>query len=383
MCLPDDILLLVLDYVEESTRLDDGLPSATDAASSRDLISLAMCNRRMRTLASPLLFEKIRLGRSWGPEHMIESLKALRQSEDALKAARELHIDLWPEPERTVPCEVLDELGLILLECMALMIRLTKMSLSTTPSCSESLRETFEQAGASCPQLKELVVGAHSGWLIRYCPTVEGISSDDWLIESLSGHNPLPEFLQAAGQATELRKFSCNALWDIELVQLAYQSMPQLRSLGIRGRISPPLQEMITVLRKFRHLRFLALPETSMLAGLNIGECSFVHLENSAAQASALMTIFEKLRRLEEVRLGRHFRAWASSEAHRPGQMTLRWETNSGLTRSQILYCNRATIYPETDDACSLTTIDDDLEAILSTAEDSASIFSRADTLAF
>ncbi|WPA97128.1 uncharacterized protein RHO25_001736 [Cercospora beticola] len=337
----------------------------------------------MRTLASPLLFEKICLGRSWGPEHMIESLKALRQSEDALKAARELHIDLWPEPDRAVPPGLLDELGSLLLECMASMNRLTRISLSTTPSCSESMRETFEQAGSSYPQVKELVVGSHSGWLISYCPNVERIFSDDWLVESLSGHNPLPDFLQAAGQATELREFSCNALWDIESVQLAYQHMPQLRSLGIRGRISPPLQEMITILRKFRYLRSLALPEASMLAGLNIGECSFVNLEDSAAQASALVTIFEKLRRLEEVRLGRHFRAWTSSEAHRPGRITLQWEMNPGFTRLQTLSCSRATIHWETDDASSLTTIDDDLEAILSTAEDSASIFSRADTLAF
>ena len=383
MCLPDDILLLVLDYVEDCPGPDDSFPSATDAPSSQDLISLAMCNRRMRTLASPLLFEKIRLGRSWGPEHMVESLEALRQSEDASKAARELHIDLWPEPDRTVPPGLLDELGSLLLECMASMNRLTKISLSTTPSCSASLRETFEQAGCFYPQVKELVVGSHSGWLISYCPNVERIFSDDWLIESLSGHNPLPDFLQAAGQATELREFSCNALWDIESVQLAYQSMPQLRSLGIRGRITPPLQEMIIVLRKFRHLKLLVLPEASMLAGLNIGECSFVHLGNPAAQASALVTIFEKLPRLEEVRLGRQFHAWVGSEAHRPGQISLQWESGTGFTRSHNLYSNRTTMRAETDDTCSLTTVDDDLEAILSTAEDSASIFSRADTLAF
>ncbi|KAM3415556.1 hypothetical protein BST61_g9077 [Cercospora zeina] len=386
MCLPDDILLLILDHTAAVAESNGRPSSAADAASTRHLIRLATCNRRMLTLASPLLFEKIRLGRSWGPEHMIDSLKALRQSPDALKAARELHVDLWPEPERTVPFQLLDELGAILIECMTSMNRLEKISVSTTPSCSDSLRETFEHTGCTFPQIKELVVGPHLGWLVHLCPNLERISSDDWLIESVCGQSPLPGFLRAAGQATELREFSCNACWDAESLELAYQSMPQLRSLGVCGRVSPALHEIITILRKFRHLRFLVLPEASMLAGLNTGNCPFTQLANSgtiATQESALVTLFQKLPRVGEVRLGRHLRAWARSEPHLHGQIVLRWETRPGLDHSEDPYYHQHIMKLEMDDTCSLHLTEDDFEAILSTAEDSASIFSRADTLAF
>ncbi|KAF2210889.1 hypothetical protein CERZMDRAFT_99057 [Cercospora zeae-maydis SCOH1-5] len=386
MCLPDDILLLILDHTVAGAGSNGRLSSVATAAGTQDLVRLATCNRRMLTLASPLLFEKIRLGRSWGPEHMIDSLKALRQSPDALKAARELHVDLWSEPECTVPSQLLDELGSILIECMTSTNRLERISVSTTPSCSESLRETFKRSGCTFPQVKELVVGPHLGWLVRLCPNLERISSDDWLIESVCGQSPLPEFLRAAGQATELREFSCNACWDAGSLELAHQSMPQLRSLGICGRVGPALRDIITLLRKFRHLRFLVLPEVSMLAGLNVGNRPYARFSDSgttATQASALVTIFQKLPRLEEVSLGRHLRAWARSEVDLHGQIILRWETSSGLDHPQDPYYNQHIMKLETDDSCSLHPIEDDLEAILSTAEDSASIFSRADTLAF
>lgn len=376
MCLPDDVLLMVLDMTEQYD----------NQSCMREFKNLTMCNKRLRSLAWPGLFQQIHLGSSWSPGRMVNSLKLLEQTEEALRAARELHVDLWPGPTQTVPSEVLEELGNILAGCMSRMDRLDTISISTTLPCSVALRTAFDNANVDFPQIREITAGYHLDWLIDFCPNLETISSDDWLACEIPTEES--EFVQAAGAVTGLQNFSYTAYWNAELIDHVHRTMPQLRTLGIRGRILPSLEEFLISLRKFRHLRSLALPDASMLSGLDFPKCQSGLI--TSAQEAAVALIFKQLPRLEEIQLGRCFRAWITSNTNRIGGVDIQWDAVVGTegqtwTRHTRSKCHSefGQLHLKQEDIRSLHRIDDDLASIFSGVDDSASIFSRTDTLAF
>lgn len=379
MCLPDDILLMILDITEQC-----------DESSVSDFKNLTRCNQRLRSLAWPTLFQIIHLGPSWSPEHMVNSLKLLEQTEEALQTARELHVDLWPGPTQTVASEVLEELGSLLVDCMSRMDRLDKISLSTTIPCSEALRPAFDNANVDFSQVRELTAGFHLDWLIHSCPNLETISSDDWLANSGIADEG-SGFIEAAATLPELRSFSFNTHWDAALIEDVYRKMPQLRALGIRGWIDRSLEEMLGVVRKFRNLRTLVLSDAGMLPGLDMSKCNPDRsYDITSAQMAAVTTVFTMLPRLEEVQLGRCFRAWTTRSTHHLDRLSIEWEAMVGVkgqtwSRHTQSHCHPKLghVHLEQEDLRSLHRIDDDLASILSGVEGSASVFSRTDTLAF
>lgn len=103
-CLPDDILLLILDHLwtgicaRHKNHCDN--PSHYGL---NDYINLTMCNQRLRHLAAaPQLFRTIHLGRSWSVKHTMDSLSTLSTSELALRSVKELKVDLWVGTEQKV-----------------------------------------------------------------------------------------------------------------------------------------------------------------------------------------------------------------------------------------------------------------------------------------
>lgn len=379
LCLPDDILLMILDILEQD-----------DESSRSDFKHLTMCNKRLRSLAWPSLFQQIHLGPSWSPERMVCSLKLLQHTEEALRAARKLHVDLWPGPTQMVASEILEELGTLLVDCMSRMDRLDSLSLSTTLACSDALRTAFDNANVEFPQVRELTAGYHLDWLIQYCPNLETLSSDDWLANCTNADEE-PGFIEAAGDLPGLRSFSFNTHWDAALIEEVDRRMPQLRSLGIRGRIDRTLEEMLLAARKFRNLRTLALPDAGNLSGLDLSKCDPDHsYDISSAQIVAATTVFTTLPRLEEVQLGRCFRAWTTRDTHHFDRVSIQWEAMVGVkgqtwSRHTQSHCHHELghIHLGQDDMRSLHRLDDDIASMLSGMDDSASIFSRPDTLAF
>jgi hypothetical protein len=420
MCLPDDLLLMIMDMTEYDDGDDESSPHAS-FPSIVDLKSFTMCNKRLRALGWPSLFQQINLGPSWSPERMVSSLQLLQRTEDAQRAARELHVDVWPGPTRAVSSEVLQDLGGMLALCMARMDRLDWISLSTTLHCSDALRTAFTHSGVNFPQVRALTAGFHLDWLIDFCPNLETVSSNDWL--PCSAASALP-FVQAAGKVSGLRDFAYNAYWDADLLDAVYRAMPQLRSLAVRGGILMRLDALLAALKKFRHLTLLALPDAGMLSGLEaVKRPSSADI--TSAQEAAVTAIFRELPRLEEVRLGRCFRAWtttaaitttnnkkynnSSNKMQRLDGVSIQWEATVGMAGQSWsrhmqskchlelghLHLEQEVVVEDVnyeDDEDDEETIlmssahrflDDDMASMLSGMEDSASIFSRTDTLAY
>lgn len=386
MSLPDDLLWLILEHTRRS-----GLEESPGGRGLQDHVHLSMCSKRLRAIASPSLFRRVCLGSSWSPERMIESLRLLQRTEKAVQAVADLDIDLWPDPDQPVCPEILSQLGSVLADCMSHMSRLKSISISATLCCSDGLREAFEAAGLELPRVNTLITGSHLGWLARFCPNLEKMSSNDWLLGPTCGIASTASFIQSAAKAQSLHSFTCNAAWDLDRIDQVCGAMPQLHCIGLLGRISIDLDELLGSLRRFRKLRLLLLPDVRMLKGLNTSDCehvSSIESDISTSEKAAIATIFRRMPRLIEVRLGRRFQAWRTTGEHRTYHHFLDWEAAPEHGQSHAWSrCGRVDWTHDRyqqDETWSQHTLDnDEAEAILSAAEDSASILSRTDTLTF
>ncbi|KAI5369567.1 hypothetical protein Slin14017_G004460 [Septoria linicola] len=263
--------------------------------------------------------------------------------------------------------------------------------MSATLCCGDGLWEAFEAAGLEFLGVNTLITGSHLGWLARFCPNLEEMSSNDWLLGPTCGVASTTGFIQSAAKASSLHSFTCNAAWDFDKIDQVYEAMPQLNCVGLLGRISINLDELLGSLRRFRKLRLLLLPDVRMLRGLNTSACehvSSIESDISTSERAAIATIFRRMPRLVEVRLGRGFQTWRVAGAHRTYHHFLDWEAASEYGQSHAWSrCGRVDWTHDRyqqDETWSQHTLDnDEAEAILSAPEDSASIFSRTDTLTF
>lgn len=266
------------------------------------------------------------------------------------------------------------------------MENLEKLSLSTTVICAEPLKQAFLDSGLEFPQIKELKLGYNVEWLIRFCPGVETVASDDWLVDPRHDSRGVA-FVRAAGKAPVLKNFSFHARWDKSLLEEVWVVMPQLQSLGLDGGCYvTDLDSLLAVIKHFGKLERLRLTDHEQL----IVGCTRVfprassRTDISPYQTAVVKAVFQTVPGLRELAIGNHFRAWV---VRRPldGGMELKWEANVptgpvSWEQHDYPFAERMRISSQLEDVCTLGR---DEEEILSDLDDGQSVFSRTDTLAW
>lgn len=378
MHLPDDLLILLLQHMRFGLcprhRRCDGLHYDME-----DFVNLTMCCKRLRALSARYLFRTIKLGRSWNVRHTINSLQLLQQSTCALAHVRELVVDLWAGCDQGIPTAELEVVGYRLANCLSQMGSLSKLSLSTTVAYGQPLRAAFDASAAEYPQLNELVVGRYVDWLVSFCPNVHTISSDDWIEGPWRKAGSGIELVRIASCVASIQHFTLNAVWDTDLLLGVWKAMPQLRSLGIAGHMSD-LNELLKVLRHFRDLKCLALPDAARIGGLGVPVIESrwsSQRDITLAQGTVLHTCFRRLPQIEEIKLGRYFKAWAM-RYRSDGSVQVAWEMQMQFRPGCIK--NSSNLAEEHEIWIMREALDIDTASMLS-LEDARSIYSRTDTL--
>lgn len=271
MILPDDVLYMVLDYVRISDRAEGPLHPRGDLKRISSLSRLSNTNRRMRVLASPLLFEGLRVGAEWNWYGMQRALRSIKGCPDAHLHTKRLRIDIWigrdpgPKPPRSLPH--------LLAGTLLSLPRLEYLELDIPIHHTESFRRALLSYGtASLPSVQSLVLSPYLEWMLILCRNVKVISTHDyrWIhahIEHKDRGQHYTDLVHAASRwAPKLQHLKILANWDSHpqlLPQLA-KSLPHLRSFamtGIARRLG--LETVIFSLSHMKDLQTLELPSTT------------------------------------------------------------------------------------------------------------------------
>lgn len=292
LCLPDDILLMIFDLLQEVDRQaaiewrtaiitncewdqsSEGWrshirrphgPKYLDG----DFTRFSMSNRRTRRLAEPRLFRTICMGSSWSAERASMALQTLEGSASAKQYTRGLELDVWAghEVETAATAKKLLKLGRHFVHTMGALQNVQKLTLTVPASTALALHGAFQVAGieeqrTELPNVKELVISPFMHWIIDFCPNVRSIESNDWVVYGISRIDLVEAMIEAAGKARCLEHLSLHCRWRIVLLERLVLKLPHLKSLAMRGgRYSEDMNRMLTVLKRHRSLIRLEMPD--------------------------------------------------------------------------------------------------------------------------
>ncbi|KAL8717412.1 MAG: hypothetical protein Q9225_005343 [Loekoesia sp. 1 TL-2023] len=229
----------------------------------------------MRHLSAPFIFRGIKIGQRWDWNRALRALNSIALCEAVCEYAKSFIIDLYigedrahrgPKPPSRFPLK--------LLEVLTGLANLEKLTLIIPEHHTEAFRKTFEEANASFPGIRTLVLGPYMDWMIAMCPKVETISSSDWrwLRSNVDGEYQRQystNLINSAGRATSLRHFEMNESWTVRRLETVHQAMPRIQSLAMRGcQYRDGIETLLPTLSRFQNLTSLVLADAH---GLKVG----------------------------------------------------------------------------------------------------------------
>ena len=295
-------------------------------------------SRGLDHLFTTEVFQSIKVGRDWNWVQALRALDSIALCEALGQYTREFMFDLyigptWVESFR----EVYDHKGptppsrlpIRLLEVLSSLTNLEKLTLIIPEHHTEIFRTTFQNANASFPSVKTLVLGPHTDWVIHMSPNVETVSTHDWrwLHSNVDGqyrHQHSTDLINSAGQATRLRHFEMQEWWTLAQLENVYHAMPGIRSLAMTGGVYvDSLENLLPTLSRFQKLTSLVLAEASSLqVGFDPPMCGNVYdgpygeallqeviEEGKEAERKVARMVYGMLPRLEELWVGDHSKA--------------------------------------------------------------------------
>ncbi|KAK4494943.1 hypothetical protein PRZ48_014299 [Zasmidium cellare] len=353
LCLPDDILFMVFDLLQEGDR--ESLPMrrlALQANSVKnkpqntnghegDFIRFSTSNRRIRNLARARILRTITLGTSWSPERASKALTTLSKSPNASEYVREVKVDIWEanafgcERTTTISPKKLLKFSFSFLNAAHRLENLQKLAITVPASTAYALHYAFRGQKSAEPkvrleEVRELELSPFMHWIIDCCPNVRRVESNDWVIQSgVARHDQVQAIIEAAGRAPFLEHFALHCRWRRELLEQIIDKMPDLKSLALRrGQFAADMRYMLGIVKRLEHLEVLALPDAPQVGhilGLD-GWCSSFSMGKPSFFQYEVVTrkVFRELRHLDQLCLGAGFQARLSNQESR--EIDVRWD---------------------------------------------------------
>ncbi|EME40410.1 hypothetical protein DOTSEDRAFT_74106 [Dothistroma septosporum NZE10] len=330
-CLPDDVLLIVLDQLEQPV-VENAVQAGFLIHGSSNVIRFSTVNKRIRVLGEARILRTLHLGPSWSAKKLSHALLHIRLSGGAKRYTKRIKIDLWLEGAIDSAKNQMAPMS-ELIETLPSLDHLRALGITATASSASALRSAFEDANMKLDNITELTLSPHMDWLLPRCPNLQALSINDWVVMSQDRSTHAANLLKAAAAMTDLLHFALhNHRNEVHLPDVL-EALPNLHSLGLftgtGGGIN--LDYHLPILRRFRQLKRLELVEASKFLGqhhmrtVSISRCHASKEDITAAQFHITHKVFQALPRLQELILGPNFRAWVV-RGHEDSRIDVRWE---------------------------------------------------------
>lgn len=356
--LPDEILLIIFDLLEESdqqsfperrherfapmVRRRGARQCKVWSGTCSDFATFSTTNRRIRYLSEHKLFRTVSLGESWSPERASKALAMLEKSSHASQYVKELKLDIWDSTgtETLVAAHKLLKFGQQFVLATQKLQNVRRMTLALPASTACALHYAFRVDGKAAtriqlPNVKELNLSPFTHWIIDFCPNVRSVESNDWVIHGgIARHDQVQAIIDAAGRAPVLEHFALFCHWRLEVLELLVEKIPRLKSLTIRGgQYCPSMRSMLSVLSKMGRLETLGLPEARVVCKiLQLDGCVSPYLADEATSffnGTATRKVFGDLWQLKRLHLGSEFKARLASRCSQIGDVRQELDVSS------------------------------------------------------
>lgn len=265
LILNNDILLLLCTTLASEQENIVSRPLISDSSPLKQLSSTC---RRLRALASPLIFRNVKLGAygwTWSDTHL--AITRMRNSQAVQRHTRRLSVYQSTGSARTErQNDYLDKAVLPdFVDLLQSMAKLQRLDLSGFTVPEEQLE--LMKAGMSdliCESVAALAIPCALHWMAGKFPNLQRLD-----VQAYNGMSQSP--IQAIRQVPGIRHLECKAHWTPELLNEVYQAAPGLKTLAMqssRPQYSKPVFDFVPTFAKFDNLRCLVLAPVSYL---NIG----------------------------------------------------------------------------------------------------------------
>ncbi|KAH7149004.1 hypothetical protein B0J13DRAFT_674240 [Dactylonectria estremocensis] len=214
--------------------------------------------------------------------HSVEILEDILNCPLGLQSCEYLQVDFYQRrrrPGRTAdpdtPPKELAHLVAKPLKSMPNLERLEWIRPSEGQEVKRVFEETFVEDNVQLPTIRSLSLGPNMHFLVRFCPTLESLTTSGGRVWHFVPVEMEHNFVRAAVGALNLKDFGMRASWSKRLLGLVLENVPQVETLHIDGDIEnmehmvrnsgDKLRALARILARFRNISRIWLPDSASL----------------------------------------------------------------------------------------------------------------------
>lgn len=254
LILNNDTLLLICDALRiKPSPLLEGQWRYHDPNPLAGLAALSATCKRLRALACPSLFRRVKLGRGhWTWDDIRRALTLPPPT----RHIQYFTLDIFVHHKDDTKPEVDLDLATALARFLQSLPKLLVVSFSIPEQCVQLFQEAFEAATVELPTVRTLATDCRTQWFVGHCPALDVLSI------SAAGEWKVGGYFEALSRTTRLKHLEVKARWTVDDLKAIRDDAPGLRVLAmVQGtpNYGDPFGKMIPVISTFDDLEVLAV----------------------------------------------------------------------------------------------------------------------------